>query len=600
VRTDKRRFGFVLVLVLSAGLAACSKSAPDPPTAPALSIGFGLKQFQFTWTPAAGAVTYYKLLINPDGVSGFTQVGNNLSASVGSVSVPVTVYSLNWTAARYALDACNAAGCAQSNLVSPSAGMLQAIGYFKASNTAPNNFFGTSVAISSDGNTLAVGAFGEASSATGIDGNQADQSEQYAGAVYIFTNNGGAWSQQAYIKASNTQASAFFGHAVAISSDGNTLAVGAFGESSAATGVNGNQSGSAAAGSGAVYVFTRTGINWSQQAYVKASNTASGSSFGLSIGLSSDGNTLSAGAPFEASDATGIDGNQSDTSAADSGAVYVFTRVQGVWSQQAYIKASNTRTNNEFGYSTGLSGDGNTLAVGSTGEASAATGIGGNQADTSAQNAGAVYMFARSGSTWSQQAYVKASNTLAGDEFGYFAAVSTDGSTLAAGAPNEPSAATGVGGNQNDHGAPSAGAVYVFARGNNTWLQQAYIKASNTNPGDFFGVSGAFTDNGSTLAVGAESEASAANGIEGNQQDNSDQNAGAVYVYGRNVTTWSEQSYVKPSNTTPGESFGFSVAFSADGSTLAAGAANESGASTGIDGNQSNQSSAFAGAVYLY
>ncbi len=604
MRKDKVGLGFSLLLILSAGLTACSSGSSwplTPPAAPAnLSASFAPKQIQFTWTANSGGVIYYRLEESPDGVAAFTQVGSNIPPAATSANASVTVYTQNWTAAQYALDACNNAGCARSNVVNPAAGMLSSIGYFKASNTAPNAFAGTSIALSSDGSTMAVGAFGESSGATGINGNQADHSAPDAGAVYVFTAVNGAWAQQAYLKASDTLANADFGHALALSADGNTLAVGAFSEASAATGVGGNQADTSAPGAGAVYVYSRTGINWAQQAYIKASNTVAGIAFGLSVGLSSDGSTLVAGAPFESSNATGIGGNQADHSAANAGAAYIFTRAASVWTQQAYIKASNTHANNEFGYSSNFSGDGNTLVVGSTGEPSIATGVGGNQSDTTAQNAGAAYIFTRNGSAWTQQAYLKASNTAAGSEFGYATRLSTDGTTLAVGAPNEGSSATGVGGNQTGNAAPSSGAIYVFARSGTTWSQQAYVKESNTGAGDFFGIAAAFSGNGSTLAVGAEGEASNATGVGGSQINNSDPNAGAVYIYTRTGTTWGETSYVKASNTAANASFGFSVALSNDGSTLAVGATNESSDATGINGNQTDHSATFAGAVYLY
>jgi hypothetical protein len=140
----------------------------------------------------------------------------------------------------------------------------------------------------------------------------------------------------------------------------------------------------------------------------------------------------------------------------------VFTRSGTTWTQQAYVKASNTGADDSFGYSVVLLADGSTLAVGAYNEASAATGIGGNQADNSAGGAGAVYVFTRSGTTWTQQAYVKASNTGADDGFGRSVALSADGSTLAVGAYGEGSAATGIDGNQADGSAVQAGAVYVF------------------------------------------------------------------------------------------------------------------------------------------
>jgi hypothetical protein len=146
----------------------------------------------------------------------------------------------------------------------------------------------------------------------------------------------------------------------------------------------------------------------------------------------------------------------------DAGAVYVFTRSGTTWSQQAYVKASNTGPGDAFGSSVALSADGSALAVGAFRESSAAIGIGGDQGDDSAFFASAVYVFTRSGTTWSQQAYLKASNTGEGDEFGTSVALSADGSTLVVGAIDEFSAATGIGGNQANNSAPNAGAVYVF------------------------------------------------------------------------------------------------------------------------------------------
>ena len=369
------------------------------------------------------------------------------------------------------------------------------------------------------GDTLAIGAFGESSAATGVNGDQANNSAPGSGAVYVFTRTGGVWSQQAYVKASNTGASDWFGASVALSGD--TLAVGAFGEGSAATGVNGNQADNSALGSGAVYLFTRTGGAWSQQAYLKASNTGANDFFGASVALSGD--TLAVGAFGEDSAATGINGDQASNSASASGAVYLFTRTGGVWSQQAYLKASNTGTLDNFGGSVALSGD--TLAVGAPAEDSAATGIGGSQVNNSGTDSGAVYVFTRTGGVWTQQAYVKASN--AGGFFG--ASVDLSGDTLAVGRWVESSAAIGVGGNQGDNSAPLSGAVYVFTRTNNVWIQQAYVKASNTGVADQFGTSVALS--GDTLAVGAPLEASAATGIGGDQANNSASDSGAVYVY---------------------------------------------------------------------
>src|SRR5207302_1588638 len=145
-------------------------------------------------------------------------------------------------------------------------------GHFGACGTVTGRA-GNASAISADGNTVAVGAPHENSGAKGINGNQNDKSVYSAGAVYVFTRQGNNLVQQAYVKASNPMESANFGSSVALSRDGNTMAVAAYYESSAATGINGNQNDHSIPEAGAVYVFTRTGTSWSQQAYIKASNT---------------------------------------------------------------------------------------------------------------------------------------------------------------------------------------------------------------------------------------------------------------------------------------------------------------------------------------
>jgi trimeric autotransporter adhesin len=458
--------------------------------------------------------------------------------------------------------------------------------YGKASNTDAGDYFGYSMAL--DGDTLAVGAYREASAATGVDGDQADNSAGWSGAVYVFRRSGTEWQQEAYIKASNAGAGDGFGWSVTL--DGDTLAVGAPYEDSAATGVNGNQAGNSATESGAVYVFRRSGTEWQQEAYVKASNTGAGDQFGFSVAL--DGDTLAVGARYESSAATGVNGNQADDSATESGAVYVFRRSGTEWQQEAYVKASNTDEHDKFGWSVALDGD--TLAVGAYWENSAATGVNGNQDDNNGYHSGAVYVFRRSETEWQQEAYIKASNTGGHDWFG--ASVALDGDTLAVVADGEDSAATGINGNQADNSATNSGAVYVFRRSGTEWQQEVYVKASNTDEQDNFGWSVAL--DGDTLAVGARWEDSAAKGVNGNQADNSVYNSGAVYVFRRSGIEWQQEAYVKASNPDRHDWFGSSVAL--DGDTLAVGAYWEGSAAMGINGNQADNSASQSGAVYIF
>ncbi len=466
--------------------------------------------------------------------------------------------------------------------------------YVKASNTNGGDSFGDSVAIFGD--TLAVGAPREDSISIGINGDsQADNSAAFAGAVYVFTRNRGIWSQQAYFKASNTDAGDRFGSSVALSD--NTLIVGAPREDSNSMGINkGGQADNSVGNSGAVYVFTRNEGAWSQQAYIKASNTDTNDRFGSSIALS--GNTLAVGALFEDNNGVGINSaGQADNSATDSGAVYIFTRNAGLWNQQAYIKASNTDINDRFGASIALSG--NTLAVGAIFEDSNSLGINsGGQADNSADgsNSGAVYVFTRNAGLWSQQAYIKASNTGAGDRFGWSVDLSAE--TLVVGAINESSNGTGINsGSQSDNSGFSSGAAYVFTRNAGVWSQQAYIKASNADVNDQFGYSVALS--GETLVVGAFGEDSNGTGINsGSQADNSALNPGAAYVFTRNAGAWSQQAYIKASNTDAGDQF-FNLALSGD--TLVVGASSEDSNGTGINGaSQADNSAGGSGAVYVF
>jgi hypothetical protein len=319
----------------------------------------------------------------------------------------------------------------------------------KASNARAGDWFGSSVALSGD--TLVVGARFEDSGATGINGNQADASAPDSGAAYVFTRAGDRWSQQAYLKASNTRAGDQFGFSVDISA--NTIVVGGRFEDSGATGINGDQADLSAPDSGAAYVFTRIGDSWTQEAYVKASNTGAGDAFGNEVAVAGD--TFLVGAPFEDSAATGVEGNQADNSIPDSGAAYFFTRRGGMWTQEAYLKASNPGTGDTFGFHVAMTPT--TLAMASVWEDSAAIGINGNQSDNSAPDSGAGYVFTQKDGMWSQLAYLKASNTGAGNWFAGSLAVNA--TTVVVGANKEESAAKGVGGNQADSSAPESGAV---------------------------------------------------------------------------------------------------------------------------------------------
>lgn len=567
-------------------VASFSLIAPEKPL---LSLTpQGIKTFSFSWEEA-GAETEYHLLENADGNSGFTEIA---TIAGDAASYDHRVFLPSRINAGYILEACNSAGCIESDTVFVSGSLSEATGYIKGSNTEAEDNFGYRVALAADGNTLAVGAYLEDSNTTGDDANNEVLN---SGAVYVFSRDNGVWHQQAIVKAANAGAFDQFGYSVALAGDGNTLAVGARLEDSGAAGVNGDETNNAASNSGAVYVFTRDDTDWSQQAYVKASNTGAGDEFGSSVTLTTDGNTLAVAAINEDSNATGMNGDATNNAASDSGAVYVFTRSGTAWSQQAYVKASNTGADDNFGHSIALAGDGNTLAVGAINE---------DATDDATSDSGAVYVFSRSGADWSQQAYVKTSNAEVNDHFGHSVSLAADGNTLAVSAIMEDSSSTGIDGDEADNAAANSGAVYVFTRNGTGWNQQAYLKASNAGVGDNFGSSIALAADGNTLAAGAASEGSNARGINGEESDNSASLSGAVYVFTRDDSDWRQQAYVKASNTGANDQFGQHIALAADGKTLAVGAAHEDSHATGIhDGAAApsvDNSASNSGAVYLY
>jgi hypothetical protein len=408
------------------------------------------------------------------------------------------------------------------------------------------NTFGRSVAL--DGNTLVVGA-DDPSCATGINGDQADASCFRAGAVYVFTRTGETWSQQAYLKPSNTNTTFYFGESVSLSGD--TLAVGAWAESGCARGVNGddqNQSaGDACGGSGAVYVFTRSGSTWSQQAYLKASlldPNGNHENFGRTVAIS--GNTIAVGAPQQGF-------NEGCPVCRYLGAVYVFTRSNGQWTQEALLRSSNPVNQFEaFGFTVTLDGD--TIAASNITESSCATGVNGDQfSNRTCYDTGAVYVFTRNAGVWTQQAYVKASNT-GSRLFGFGLAV--NGEALIVGAPKEQSCATGINGNQSDTGCPESGAVYIFNKINKVWSQVAYVKPLYPNLQSFggnFGTSVAF--DGTTIAVNADDN-NCAKGVNPSPMSNDCTSSGAVYLFTRTATSWGQRGYVKASNPDGWDYFG--------------------------------------------
>lgn len=397
-------------------------------------------------------------------------------------------------------------------------------------------YFGGSVAISEDESTLVVGAYNESLDATG--GNYSLS----AGAVYIYIKVAGVWTLQQKLVATGTNArnsSDNFGNFVSISGD--TILVGAPGQDYDESGVNYLNN------AGAVYVFTRSAGVWSQQQKLVATGTNAridSDVFGLVGDI--NGDTIAVGSYLHAYDENGTNLVNS------AGAVFVYTRTAGVWSQQQKIVGVGTNARTSFSYfgaSVAISAD--TIAVGAYAHSYDASGAG------IVSSAGAAFIYTRTAGVWSLQQKLVASGTngrVAGDQFGYSVAI--DGDTLAVGANYQDYDAGGA------NVLPNAGAVYVFIRSVGVWSLQQKIVASGTNgriSSDWFGVS--VSVHMDSLVVGAYGQDYDESG------NNIITNGGAAYVYTRSAGVWSQQQKIVGSGTNArngDDYFGGKVAISGD------------------------------------
>lgn len=344
-------------------------------------------------------------------------------------------------------------------------------------------------------------------------------------AAVVLVRSGSAWVQQALLQPHNPGPDQF-GWQVAVSGD--TVVVGAPREASGGNTVNsplGGHNGTPEAG--AAYVFVRDGTNWTQQAYLKASNNGTNLRFGGAVAV--HGNTVVVGAGM----ARSVDASPASSgglpfgSAGNNnvGAAYAFVRNGTNWTQQAQLLPANGDPGDGFGLSVALFED--TAVIGAPYEASASTQINGDGTSNVSPGAGAAYVFKRTGNAWSQQAYLKSDNNdpgnshgsepgvNLGDRFGWQVALS--GNTALIGAPFEDTL-----GLANNNLSTNSGAAYVFVRSQDQWTQQAMLKATDRWGAAF----------GSTLALSGDSA------LIGEYVASDPQTPIATYVFERNGSNW--------------------------------------------------------------
>jgi hypothetical protein len=361
-----------------------------------------------------------------------------------------------------------------------------------ASSPAVNAYYGYAIDISADGNTALVGAYGKNSQ---------------VGEVYIYTRSGLIWTEQQRITAPGGLQDTF-GFSVSLSPDGNIAVVGATSLDSGTTTSN-----------GAVYVFTRSAGVWTQQQKLTASDATNSAGLGYSVDISSDGLTILAGAEYENS---------------ATGSAYLYKYESGEWVEQRKFTASDAATGDRYGTSVSLSEDGNTAIIGAWLE---------NTSPNS--DNGAAYVYTLSGTTWTEQKLLSP-DISSNDSFGASVSISADGLTAIVGSSSEGYSESSGG-----------GAAYIYTISGSTWTYQAKLTASDNALSDFFGQAVAISADGNTALVGANAEDTSPN-----------TNNGAAYVFTRSGATWTQQQKLLEPVPTDQNRYGASVAMSDDGLTF--------------------------------
>jgi hypothetical protein len=282
--------------------------------------------------------------------------------------------------------------------------------------------------------------------------------------------------------------------------------------------------------SGAAYVFVRNRTSWSLQQKLTALDGSAGDLFGSRVAISGD--TIIIGALFDGDKGT------------NSGSAYVFVRNGTTWSQQQKLTASDGAAYDYFSQSVAISGE--TIIIGAVQDSDKGT------------NSGSAYVFKRSGTTWSQQQKLTASDGAAYEQFGWSAAIIAD--TAIIGAPG-----TGNSGLE-------AGAAYVFVQNGSTWSEQQKLTSSDGAAADYFGVQVGIS--GDTVVIGADYD------------DDKGSQSGSAYVFVRSGTTWSQQQKLVPSDGATMDHFGGAVAISNDTIVI------------GANGNTDNLK--FFGSAYVF
>jgi len=535
------RFQWVRILSCCALLLPVISFAAGQPRAPQVTVGAELKALRFDWEPARRA-SYYRLWYKADAQSAYVPVGEIIPAMRTFARVPVSAHLLDWVNARYRVAACNDAGCRYSNEIAVADLANDTIGYFKSDPSLLYGNLGWAIDLSADGKTLVAAALEDASGVL------------YAGTAYVFQRANGEWAQQAHLSPSILQPGAGANMDVAISGDGDTVALSHPGEDIPNT--DPEQFGDV----GAVYVFERSGATWTQTARIEAPDFRTyGDNFGWFVDLDQEGTTMAV---------MRFNGGSNGL-----GTVAMYRKQAATWTEAARFPSTK---DGENCHAMALSGDG--AVVAKSCRTFVQLGVGVHE----------LHLF--SGPNWSMQTTLHPDSPPSYSPFGAVA-LDHDGSTVVV---------------QSWTGEQPKAMLYRLNGGiyeleqeffPGEWQVKDYPNGSLSD----FASSLALSTDGNVLAIGDRFDNGVGTGILQPPVASGSDPVGAVHVYQRRNGTWAQRSLIKRNNPALTSSlFGHSVALGRNGRVLAIGHIGESSSATGIDGDQSDVSLTNSGAVWLY
>lgn len=377
-----------------------------------------------------------------------------------------------------------------------------------ASDKASSDRFAYSVDINSNADRVVIGAY--LKDISGFSD---------TGCAYIFNKINGLWVEEAQLSANDKAAVDYFGYSVSIDSNGDRVAISAYRDDSY---------------KGSVYIFSRSGTTWSQEAKLIATDAAINDYFGWSVEIDASGDRVAVGAFRE------------DTT---KGAVYIFSRTGIVWTEETKIVPNPRISDGYFGSSVAINSTGDRIAVGSYLESS---------------GFGAVYVFSRSGTTWSQEARLLAGDYENNKRLGSSVSIDSTGTRIIA-----MSFAGGV----------NYGSAYIFTRSGTTWSQEAILTKSSPEYFDYTMLGPdnvSINANGDRVVIGFD-----------RTNDSGFTESGLVLLFTRSGTTWTQEAVLFSSDIAGSDNFGNAVSLNSTGDTLVIGSSGED------PGNVSNAGSAY-------